>query len=207
TYSDSTSSDVTTSVTWTPDDTATATVTSGGLLSGVDVSNTTLTARKDGITSNTVNVTVCIDLSGPCIDIFNVGGGKLFTNSPSTAYLDSVGVSDADNNYSENGTYGPSGSFYRFNWFNANTLCDFYNAQNLGGRTNWRLATRDELEVELYDTFSNMFTARAWPTSSYYWSVTANGSVYYGVNLNDGSVFGLKPGYTLYASCVSTPNL
>ncbi|MCW8349424.1 hypothetical protein MD535_26015, partial [Vibrio sp. ZSDZ65] len=58
TYSDSTSSDVTTSVTWTPEDTATATVTSGGLLSGVDVSNTTLTARKDGVTSNTVTVNV-----------------------------------------------------------------------------------------------------------------------------------------------------
>ncbi|WP_394142130.1 Ig-like domain-containing protein, partial [Vibrio chagasii] len=54
-YSDSTSSDVTNSATWIPVDTATATVTPSGLLSGVDVGMTTLTAEKDGVTSNTVS--------------------------------------------------------------------------------------------------------------------------------------------------------
>ncbi|MGL6296766.1 MAG: Ig-like domain-containing protein, partial [Plesiomonas sp.] len=58
TYSDGTSSDVTDSVTWTPGDTSTATVNSAGLLSGVGVGNTAVTASKDGITSNTVNVEV-----------------------------------------------------------------------------------------------------------------------------------------------------
>ncbi|MGU5660345.1 Ig-like domain-containing protein, partial [Aeromonas veronii] len=51
TYSDNTSSDVTNSVVWMPIDTATITVTSSGLLSGVDVGMTTLTAAKDGIIS------------------------------------------------------------------------------------------------------------------------------------------------------------
>ncbi|HEQ3512628.1 TPA: Ig-like domain-containing protein, partial [Vibrio parahaemolyticus] len=55
-FSDATSSDISSSVTWTPVDTATATVSSTGLLSGVQVGNTTLTATKDGITSNTVDV-------------------------------------------------------------------------------------------------------------------------------------------------------
>ncbi|EOV0110562.1 Ig-like domain-containing protein, partial [Vibrio parahaemolyticus] len=58
TYSDGSSSAVTNSVTWTPDNTATATVSSAGLLTGVDVGNTTLTATKDGVTSNTVDVNV-----------------------------------------------------------------------------------------------------------------------------------------------------
>ncbi|WP_198595260.1 Ig-like domain-containing protein, partial [Vibrio splendidus] len=58
TYSDGTSSAVTNSVTWTPIDTATATVSSTGLLSAVEVGNTTLTATKDGIISNTVDVNV-----------------------------------------------------------------------------------------------------------------------------------------------------
>ncbi|MCU8278354.1 Ig-like domain-containing protein, partial [Vibrio vulnificus] len=58
TFSDATSSDVSNSVTWTPIDTATATVSSTGLLSGVEVGNTTLTATKDGVTSNTVDVNV-----------------------------------------------------------------------------------------------------------------------------------------------------
>ncbi|MCG9789787.1 Ig-like domain-containing protein [Vibrio mediterranei] len=58
TYSDSTSSSVTESVTWIPVDTDTATVTSGGLLSGVKEGNTTLTATRDGVTSNRVDVDV-----------------------------------------------------------------------------------------------------------------------------------------------------
>ncbi|MDH5869446.1 Ig-like domain-containing protein [Vibrio aestuarianus] len=57
-FSDGTSSDISSSVTWAPVDTATATVSSTGLLTAVEVGNTTLTATKDGVTSNTVNVNV-----------------------------------------------------------------------------------------------------------------------------------------------------
>ncbi|MFV8387526.1 DUF1566 domain-containing protein, partial [Vibrio parahaemolyticus] len=193
------------SVTWTPIDTATATVLSTGLLSAVEVGNTTLTATKDGVTSNTVNVNVCADFAGTCIDIFNTGTGKLFTNSPSVAYLDSIGGSATDGIFTENGSLGPSGDFYRFNWTNANALCTTYNTLSLGGRTNWRLATRDELKVELYDASGNMFTARGWPTNYSYWSETPDGSYYYSVRLTNGRVNGYRPVYTSYASCVSNP--
>ncbi|MCS6124993.1 DUF1566 domain-containing protein [Shewanella baltica] len=205
TYSDTTSSDVSSSVTWTPVDTNTATVTSAGVLSGVEVGSTTVTATKDGITSNTVNVTVCSSLAGACIDIFNTGSGKLFTNSPSVAYLDSIGGSAADGTYTETGTYGPAGNFYLFDWNHANTLCNTYNTNSIGGRTNWRLATKDELRVELFDIYNNMFNARGWPTIDYYWSVTPDGSYYYCVNLNRGGVGSIIPSYTYYASCVSEP--
>ncbi|MDG3059659.1 Ig-like domain-containing protein, partial [Vibrio parahaemolyticus] len=204
TFSDATSSDVSNSVTWTPLDTATATVSSAGLLSAVEVGNTTLTATKDGVTSNTVDVNVCT-LAGACIDIFDTGTGKLFTNSPSVAYLDSIGGSATDGIYTESGTYGPSGSFYLFNWTNANVLCTTYNTLSLGGRTNWRLATRDELKVELYDASGNMFTARGWPTTYDYWSATPDGSNYYGVLLLNGYVGSGSPGITNNASCVSNP--
>ena len=204
TFSDMTSSDISSSVTWTPIDTATATVSSAGLLSAVEVGNTTLTATKDGVTSNTVDVNVCADLSGACIDIFDTGTGKLFTNSPSKAYLDSIGGSATDGIFNENGTYG-RGNFYLFNWTNANALCTTYNTLSLSGRTNWRLATRDELKRELYDIVGNMFTARGWPTYYYYWSATPDGSSYYLVDLNNGYVFSSHPGITLYASCVSNP--
>ncbi|MFA0478606.1 Ig-like domain-containing protein, partial [Vibrio splendidus] len=46
------------SVTWTSDDLSTATVTPTGFLSGVNVGQTTITAIKDGVTSNTVSVEV-----------------------------------------------------------------------------------------------------------------------------------------------------
>ncbi|MFA0188160.1 Ig domain-containing protein, partial [Vibrio splendidus] len=58
TFSDATSSDISSSVTWAPVDTATATVSSTGLLSAVETGGTTLTATKDGIPSNTVEVNV-----------------------------------------------------------------------------------------------------------------------------------------------------
>ncbi|MCR9393537.1 Ig-like domain-containing protein, partial [Vibrio alginolyticus] len=57
-YSDMTSSDISSSVTWTPVDSSIATVDSTGLLSGVAVGPTTLTATKDGVTSNEVTVSV-----------------------------------------------------------------------------------------------------------------------------------------------------
>lgn len=57
TYSDGASSPVTHAVTWTPADTNTAMVTSNGLLSCIEVGSTNLTATKDGMLSNTVNVT------------------------------------------------------------------------------------------------------------------------------------------------------
>ncbi|WP_157367493.1 Lcl domain-containing protein, partial [Vibrio coralliirubri] len=146
---------------------------------------------------------VCSNLAGPCIDIFDTGSGKLFTNSPSVAYLDSIGGSAANGTDTENGTYGPAGVFYLFDWTNANALCPTYNTLSLGGRTNWRLATRDELQTELYGVYADMFTARGWPTSYSYWSATPDGSYYYIVSVLNGLTFSYDPSLMGYASCVS----
>ncbi|MFV8453347.1 Ig-like domain-containing protein [Vibrio campbellii] len=200
TFSDTTSSDISSSVTWGDFDTATVTVSSTGLLSAVKAGNTTLTATKDGVTSNTVDVNVCADFAGTCIDIFDTGSGKLFTNSPSVAYLDSIGGS------ATNGT-GQIDSFYVFNWTNANALCTTYRTLSLGGRTNWSLATKSELKEELYGVFGNMVTARGWPTNPpEYWSATSAWDIYYYVvNLSTGREIGDTPNAERYATCVSTP--
>jgi hypothetical protein len=205
TYDNNTSSNVTSSVTWTTADTNTATVTSAGLLSGVRAGTTTLTATKDNITSNEVNVTVCSSLVGECINIFDNGNGKLFTSSPSVAYLKSIGGSTEDT-YTE-AANGLTGDFYLFDWTKANNLCTTYNSKNVGGRINWRLATRNELKDELYNILGNMFTARGWPISMSYWSTTQNGGddYYDHVLLNDGFVSSNDKSFLNYASCVSTP--
>ncbi|WP_234941958.1 Ig-like domain-containing protein [Vibrio anguillarum] len=209
TYSDGTSSSVTKSVTWMSVDTNTATVTLDGLLTGVEVGSTTVTATKDGIASNQVNVNVCADLAGVCIDIFDIGSGTLFTNSPSVAYLNSIGGSTIANDVTtETGIDGPIGDFYRFKWDNANALCEIYNAQNLGGRTNWRLAESDELLNELYVGFGNMFNARSWPTDYWYWSKTtdlSNPVNHDTLLLSDGIPVSASPTAILYVSCVSNP--
>jgi hypothetical protein len=203
TYSDWTSSDITSSATWNDIDTNIATVTAAGVLSGVKLGSTTLTATKDGVTSNKVTVTVCGDLAGACIDIFNTGSGKLFTNSPSEAYVDSIGGIATNYVYYENGSRGPAGNFYRFNWNNANALCAAYSANSIGGRTNWRLATKDELKVELFDTYGKMFPARGWPGNRYYWSGTPDGSNYYEVGLGHGGIISSNVTVSDYVSCVS----
>ncbi|HDZ9249033.1 TPA: DUF1566 domain-containing protein [Vibrio cholerae] len=205
-----TSADISDSVTWTTVDTATATVSSTGLLSGVEVGSTKVMATKDRL-SNWMTVNVCSSLAGPCLDIFDAGGGKLFTNSPSVAYLDRIGGSATNGTTTEKGVYGPAGDFYIFNWSNANALCETYNTNRIGGRTNWRLATKDELKTELFDVYGNMFRARGWPTNYGSWSVTPDDSLYYYVRLGYdicspypyylvGSGY---PSCTSYASCVS----
>ncbi|KOO12831.1 hypothetical protein AKJ18_21805 [Vibrio xuii] len=204
-YDDGSESEVSDSVTWEiVGDPTIADVSASGLLTGNVKGDTELIASKDGITSDAVNVTVC-DLVGPCIDIFDTGIGKLFTNSPSEAYLDSIGGSDTSGIFTENGSFGPSGDFYLFDWSNANALCDTYNIHSLGGRTNWRLATKDELRNELYDASDNMFTARGWPANVNYWSETLDVSTYYIVSLNNGIVASDNPSNMHYASCVSNP--
>ncbi|TNI15022.1 Ig-like domain-containing protein [Aeromonas veronii] len=209
TYSDNTSSDVTRWVSWLTLDGTIAQV-ANGLVSGVKVGTTTVragvTVNGSSVFSNAVTVNVC-ELAGVCIDIFDTGSGKLFTNSPSVAYLDSIGSGGETNGIlTEDGNYGPTGNFYLFNWQNANALCATYNINNLGGRTNWRLPTADELKVELYAAYGNMFTARSWPTKYGYRSQTPDGPDFYtGVVLFSGITgpMGAYSGY--YVSCVSEP--
>ncbi|USD32098.1 MULTISPECIES: Ig-like domain-containing protein [Vibrio] len=204
-YDDGSENDVSDSVSWEiVGDPTIADVSASGLITANTKGDTEITASKDGIVSNTVKVTVC-DLAGVCIDPFDTGSGRLFTNSPSVAYLDSIGGSATDGSYIEKGAYGPVGEFYLFNWGNANALCTAYNTKSLGGRTNWRLATRDELKVELYDIYGNMFADRGWPTEYSYWSMTPDSSSYYYVSLNNGKISSSIPSGMNQASCVSEP--
>ncbi|MDN3632848.1 Ig-like domain-containing protein [Vibrio lentus] len=206
TYSDTTSSDVSDSVTWTSDDLSTATVTPTGFLSGVNVGQTTITATKDGVTSNTVSVEVyrCTSVGASCIDLFDTGNGKLFTNSPSKLFLFSIGGSANNGFTQEIGTSGPAGDFFWFSWDNANRLCSTYSNEDLAGRTNWRLATKNELKL-LFNTYGNMFNARGWPVRLNYWSSESRGPGFFNIDLRNGGE-GLSLGEEeLYASCVSVP--
>ncbi len=207
-HSDGETSNVTSFVTWLSNDPYIATVTSEGV-TGLKVGETKVTASHNNATfSNEVGVDVCDDLAGVCIDIFDTGGGKLFTNSPSEAYLDSIGGSLNNGTNDEDGTEGPVGSFYIFSWDNASSLCTTYNSQNVGGRNNWRLATFEELKEELYDVYGNMFDERVWPTFRFYWSSSTppeNPNRRYGLDFQHGATVNSEVTSTHYASCVSEP--
>ncbi|MFM2661549.1 Ig-like domain-containing protein [Vibrio chagasii] len=228
TYSDTTTSDVSDSVTWTSNDLSTVTVTPSGLLTGINVtgtqltilntsngqlsgillSNTFLTATKDGLTSNaaSINVYECKRTGSSCLNFVDTGNGKLFTNSPSKLFLDNIIGGSANNGFTQEiGTSGPTGDFYLFNWSNADSLCATYNTRSLAGRSNWRLATKNELQG-LFNTYGNMFTAHNWAVRINYWSGTRTGPGYYNVSLKRNSSGATMPNDdTLYASCVSVP--
>ncbi|MFV8413777.1 Ig-like domain-containing protein [Vibrio owensii] len=216
-YSDGSLGEAQNSVVWTSNDSAIATVTPTGELKGEKLGETFLTVTMNGF-STEVRVTVN-DLAGPHIDLFDATGkGKLFTNSPSVAYLNSIGIDDSaatppindklsEDGY-EDGTSGPVGQFYLFDWNKSAALCDIYNEQNLGGRNNWRLAENEELKVELFGAFGDMFMARGWPTEQAYWSKTnVPGESTYkeDVNLANGGYWPSSMELTDYVTCVSEP--
>lgn len=57
-YNNNTTYPITDSVTWTSNDASIINITADGLLTGADIGNTSVTASKDGVTSNTVNIDV-----------------------------------------------------------------------------------------------------------------------------------------------------
>ncbi|EPW1047447.1 TPA: Ig-like domain-containing protein [Vibrio parahaemolyticus] len=184
----------------------------GGVISNGTVSDgtTEATASLDGVvSSNSVYITACNTLAGPCIDILDTtegnGSGKLYTNSPSVKFLDSIGGGNYVDSFTEAGDFGPVGEYYRFNWNQANELCQKYNVLALAGRTNWRLADKDELQLELYNVYGNMFTALGWPVRSDQWSATADGSLYYRVSLHSGSSGSYGVNSPQMVPCVSNP--
>ncbi|EKO3659169.1 Ig-like domain-containing protein [Vibrio metschnikovii] len=194
--------DISDSVRWEVGNTEIATVDKNGLLSAVKVGSTYVTASKNGIISYPANIDVTpICFTDICIDLFNVGGGTLFTNSPSVAFVDSI---DVDGVFSKNSIVNDAGGdFYTFTWPKANKLCEMYNTNRIGGRINWKLPGALALSY-LPLEYGNMFDARTWPVSSNYWSSDISGRSYYTVDLKTGyrgSLSGESNNH--YVSCVS----
>lgn len=111
----------------------------------------------------------CDDLTGPCIDVFDKGDGTLISSSPSVAFADSIGVSTSARHTETLQHSQATGDFYRFNNVEAVKLCATYNTHKIGGRTNWRLAYREENTDIVY---SDMSRLRDWPSGVGFWGVT-----------------------------------
>ncbi|HHY0552522.1 TPA: adhesion domain-containing protein, partial [Vibrio parahaemolyticus] len=168
--------------------------------------------------------------AGKCLKVASDAAGNWFTSTPSVALMNELGytVDNSGTNsgktyastYKETGVYGPTdGVFAQFRQDGQGVTnpsggigingqfdrwCQHLAAMEFAGKSTWRRARLAELQG-LRTANSDMWGARGWPTNVYYWSATPDGSNYYYVNLNRGSVFSNPPSDTNYASCVSNP--
>jgi len=89
----------------------------------------------------------------------------------------------------------------RVDWYDANSLC---NNSIVGGLTDWRLPTKDELMT----MYSNREFIGGFRTTSayydYYWSSTPSDNCFYIINFYTGNRNTEHPIYDSYARCVRT---
>ncbi|OZG43547.1 hypothetical protein CAK78_01925 [Aeromonas sp. A35_P] len=92
TYSDSTTADVSTSVAWSSSDPNVATVTTDGLLTGVQAGSVQVTASKDGINSNAISVDVRLWISIPGVGDFSVPNNVKYIWGSASSYCQNLSL-------------------------------------------------------------------------------------------------------------------
>lgn len=220
TYTDDSRLDITNSATWLSLDPS-VTVSMTGEITASDIGTATVIASEDGIDSTQADITIC-SLADTCIDIFDAGNGTLFTSSPSKIYVDNINPNLASYVTTIDSSLPPpaigislddglDGDYSLFTVSEADSLCDTYSREEIGGRDNWRLPTKDELEQFTNDNvitsngIENMFTQRDWPVSYRYWTNDpvpgSPSNSYYTFNLQLG---GDDPRNTpIFVTCIS----
>lgn len=138
-----------------------------------------------------------------CLPYFDLPSGKRFTASPSMEWLNAVFPDINVIAINQEVGHGYA-SFGRFNKAAAHELCDKYSNENMFGRTDWRLATKDEIKIELYNYNSAPYDV-GWPVSFVYSVIYPTPSVwYYTVEIkNDWRVRAYDNNVSIYVSCVS----
>lgn len=221
TYTDGSKLPVTNSATWLSLDPS-ATVSVTGEVTANDVGIATVIASEDDIDSNPIDINIC-SLADTCIDIFDTGNGTLFTSSPSKIYVDNINPNLASLVTTIDSSLPPpavgisldgglDGDYSLFTVSDADLLCDTYSREEIGGRDNWRLPTRDELRqfandniISTSSSIENMFTQRDWPVSYNYWTNEpvpgSPSNSYYTFNLQLGGEASLNT--PRFVTCIS----
>ncbi|MCG6459027.1 Ig-like domain-containing protein, partial [Vibrio parahaemolyticus] len=206
-YSDNSRADITDQVSWNrlAGYSSDFDIGTDGVVTPLESGYFTVEAKLNGITSNTADITTCVTLASPCFAVLDNGSGKLFTPAPGKDYVD-VATPDfvfesriRDMDLSDG--YVAYGAFET-----ANAWCDELQSMAYRGRTNWRLATENELLNELYGTYGDMNTVFGWPTQTHYRSQDedSDGSSVV-VHLKSGDTINYAISIERYVSCVSEP--
>ncbi len=168
---------------------------------------------------------------GDCLKVATDVTGMLFTGTPSLAAMTALKYVQADGDedinggktyvsiFTENGTYGPTGSFGRFDQQliggdNASSIleegvngqydrwCNNLGDINFNERNDWRRASEAEL-LSFFSDRGNIYDRYGWATSIRYWSSTVTGSFFSDVRLYDGNTSFGNPSTIHNAACVS----
>ncbi len=171
-----------------------------GLVTGLSEGSSSIKASYNGFNTS-VEINVCggdgSNITGKCITAAQ-HNGKLFTSTPSIAYLDSLGLGGSTY------TSGTDGDYYTFTWSKADALCNKYGDLNLFGRTNWSMPAYSEIQ-EIYNYKRHV---RNWYNNIWYWTSTPRGLRMRGYKYANGWHYSIKapgPYYWFLTSCLSQP--
>lgn len=128
----------------------------------------------------------------------------LFTNTLSSWYNFNNDLGVSSQAVSDDGANFYQWAIDSVSYNSASEVCEAYNTKVFSGRTNWRLAELDELQV-LFD--SNGPIERNWPVKSSYVSNTESSPGYHSnILLSDGSLGSIaENSSSQYVSCISEP--
>ncbi|MBV7296731.1 Ig-like domain-containing protein [Enterovibrio paralichthyis] len=225
-YSDGSESDITSLVAWVSSDDTIVTVDNTGNAQLKSAGEVSIQASLGGVTSEGATLSVVGSIvcghtfgsayttalnnndmtvaGGACIKLAQDANGNWFTSSPSFSVMHALSYYYPDGGGYENGSWGPPGFFFRFNWFESKDWCSRLQEIEFAGRDDWAIPTSAEL-TGLYSDLGDLYTNYGWPSFYYYNSNSVTGGNIKGVALYDGTSFDFTLNQDNYISCISPP--
>ncbi|MGI9920608.1 Ig-like domain-containing protein [Vibrio owensii] len=228
-YSNDSSVDITSEVSWNGIDVSIATITNGNI-TGIDLGETSVIAAFNGIASEPGIIKTSLPICNYTVDDVDqtsakgfclkasVTDNKMFTSSPSIKVMDRLGYREGVTVVQAGKTYhglvgeldSQFATFEQYTGVRGTQLyrwCQDLNERKFGGRDNWRVPLLVELGA-LIKTKGDLNELYGWPTYERYWSSSVTSTVdsdtfYANIYLDDGGISSQNSRIGQYASCVS----
>ncbi|EGR1766012.1 Ig-like domain-containing protein [Vibrio parahaemolyticus] len=141
---------------------------------------------------------------GPVVTKLKKNPTTLYTSTPTVDFAKELNAAYY-NTFSEDGVYGPNGlKPARFSHAMAREFCQLLSQANYHDRSNWKLATIEQLEV-LFKENRSLYLSHGWPTSNTYGtdSEISRKGTYHNINMYTGYKSSHAPEQARFVSCVS----
>ncbi|EJG0004463.1 Ig-like domain-containing protein, partial [Vibrio parahaemolyticus] len=141
---------------------------------------------------------------GPVVTNLKKNPTMLYTSTPTVDFAKELNAGYYST-LSENGVYGPNGlKPARFSHAMAHEFCQLLSQVNYHDRSNWKLATMEQLEM-LFKENRSLYLSHGWPTSNTYGTATkvSKKGSYHNMNMHTGYKSSHATGQARFVSCVS----